>query len=270
MAQVIDVMTFNGENAMLKLHLSILNNYVDKFVIVEANKTFSGQTKPLYFFRDERFFKPWHKKIEYYPMTEWDDPEIWEMAIHSPNTEGASHWKREFYIKESIHKALDLIKPQDDDLLFIGDVDEIIDPSVEFTSDKPVKAKLRVYSYYLNNRSNEEFYGTLIAQYKDIKGQCLNHMRSDPSLYAKEKYLGWHFTSMGGEDEIRRKLNDSYTTESYNTYDVQEKLKDRIRNREDYLGRDFTFTIDESDWPHYLTNNRKQYERLCLSHTPQT
>ena len=75
---------------------------------------------------------------------------------------------------------------------------------------------------------------------------------------------------MGGEDEIRRKLNDSYTTESYNTYDVQEKLKDRIRNREDYLGRDFTFTIDESDWPHYLTNNRKQYERLCLSHTPQT
>lgn len=260
---VISVVTFNGENDILKLHLGVLYDYVDKFIIVEANRTFTGAKKPMYFFRDTRFFAPWHKKIEYYPMTDWDDTEIWEMAIQSPNTQGASHWKREFYIKESIQKALKRYNVQDDDIVLIGDVDEIIDPLVSFQSDTLVKAKLRVYSYYLNNRSNEQFWGTLIGQYSEIKDKCLNHLRSDTSLNSKGPELGWHFTSMGGIEEVRRKLNDSYTPESYNTYEVQQKLPERMKERKDYLGRDFTFTVDESEWPQYLKDHRKDFERMC-------
>jgi len=182
---VIDIFTFNGENAILKLHLGVMYDYVDKFIIVEANKTFTGEKKPMYFFRDQRFFAPWLRKVEYYQMTDWDDTEIWEQAVNSPNTQGASHWKREFYIKESMKKALSQAKLKDDDLCLIGDVDEIIDPTVSFESDDPIKAKLRVYAYYLNNRSDEEFYGTLITPYGEVKDKCLNHMRSDKSLYSK-------------------------------------------------------------------------------------
>lgn len=260
---IYSVMTFNGEDDILKLHLSILNDYVDRFIIVEADKTFTGASKPLYFFRDQRYFKKWWKKIDYYAMTDWDDVGIWEMALQSPNTKGAHHWKREFYIKESIHKALIANNVQDDDILFIGDVDEIIDPTADFESDTPVKAKLRVYAYYLNNRSSEEFYGTLITQYKDIKGKNLNHMRSDASLYSKGDYLGWHFTSMGGVDEVRRKLNDSYTPETYNTFEVQQLLPERIRRGIDYLGRDFTFKLDESEWPEFLKRDKAKYSHLC-------
>ncbi len=257
---VIDVFTYNGETAILKLHLATLYNYVDKFIIIEANKTFTGYKKPMYFFRDQRFFNPWLKKIEYYPVTDWDDPEIWEMAIKSPNTVGASHWKREFYIKESIKKAL--VNLNDDDTLFIGDVDEIIDPNAEYESDSPIKARLRVYAYYLNNRSNEPFYGTLISQYKDIKGQSLNQLRSDKALYSTGKYLGWHFTSMGGIEEVRRKLNDSYTPDSYNTYEVQQLLPQRIREGIDYLGRPFEFKLEESEWPKYLKDHKKDFKQL--------
>ncbi len=244
---------------VLKLHLSVLNDYVDKFIIVEANKTFTGQDKPLYFFRDQRFYKQWWPKIDYYVVDNWDDTDLWEQAILSPNTTGAAHWKREFYIKENIHKALKRAHLQDDDTVFIGDVDEIIDPNAKFESNTPVKAKLRVYSYYLNNRSNEQFWGTLIAQYGDIKDQCLNHMRSDKKLYSKGDYLGWHFTNMGGTDEVRRKLNDSYTAESYNTFDVQQLLPERIQQNVDYLGRNFTFRIDEQDLPHYVLANKAKY-----------
>ena len=261
---VIDVFTFNGENAVLRLHLSILDQYVDRFVIVEANKTFTGFDKPLYFFRDQRFFKKWWKKIDYYVVNDWDDPQLWEQAIRSPNTKGADHWKREFYIKESIHKALKYAKVQDDDTLLLGDVDEIIDPTVKYESDSPFKAKLRVYAYYLNNLSNEEFYGTIVARYGDIKDKILNHVRSDTSLHSKGDPLGWHFTSMGGIDEVRRKLNDSYTPETYNTYDVQEQLPNRVRQGVDYLGRPFTFVKDESQWPLFLKQNRDKFDRLCL------
>jgi len=260
---VVDIFTFNGENAILQLHLGVMDKYVDKFIVVEANKTFTGHDKPMYFFRDERFFKPYLHKMEYYIVTQWDDTDLWEMAVNSPNTQGASHWKREFYIKESIQKALTLYDVKDDDTVIIGDVDEIIDPNVHFESETPIKARLRVYSYFLNNRSSEEFYGSLIGQYKDIKGKCLNHMRSDKSLYSGSKYLGWHFTSMGGLDELKRKLDNSYTNESYYTPIVEAQLSDRYSNNSDFLGRDFTFKTDESDWPQFLKENRSRFSHLC-------
>lgn len=247
----------------MRLHLGVLGNYVDKFIVVEANKTFTGNDKPMYFSRDQRFFKPWWKKIEYYVVSDWDDPDLWQKAIESPNTTGASHWKREFYIKESIHKALKASGVKDDDTLFIGDVDEIIDPTANFVSETPVKAKLRVYAYYLNNLSTEVFHGTLVAQYKDIKDKCLNHLRSDQSLYSNGNYLGWHFTSQGGIDEVRRKLNDSYTPESYNTFEVQQLLPERMRTNQDYLGRNFQFTVDETNWPQYLKDNKSKFRYLC-------
>lgn len=259
---VYDVLTYNGEMQMLRLHLSILNDYVDKFIIIEADKTFTGSSKPLHFFQQQRFFQKWWKKIEYYPVTDWDDINLWEMALQSPNTQGAHHWKREFYIKESIQKALSKAQVKDDDVLFIGDVDEIIDPVAHYQSDTPIKAKLRVYAYWLNNLSSETFYGTLICQYKDIKGKCLNHVRSDPSLYSKGDYLGWHFTSMGGLEEVRKKLNDSYTPETYNTFEVQQLLPERLRQGKDYLGRPFTFSLDETDWPWYLKTNRAKFTNL--------
>lgn len=259
---IYDIFTYNGEMKTLQLHLGVLNDYVDKFIIIEANKTFSGKDKPLYFFRHQQFVKEYWKKIDYYVVNDWDDTDLWEQAIKSPNTQGAKHWKREFYIKESIHKALTYFNIQDDDTLLIGDVDEILNPRVEYESNTPIKAKLRVYTYWLNNISNEVFWGTLICQYKDIKDKCLNHMRSDASLYSTGDYLGWHFTSMGGEDEVRRKLDDSYTTESYNTSEVQKLLSDRIKQCTDYLGRDFHFTKDETHWPTYLKDNRTKFKYL--------
>lgn len=259
---IYDVFTYNGEMKTLQLHLGVLNNYVDRFIIVEARKTFTGNDKPLYLPRHEQYIKEYLKKIDYYIVNEWDDVSIWEQAILSPNTIGAEHWKREFYIKESIHKALRHYHVRDDDTVFIGDVDEIIDPLAKYESDTPIKAKLRVYSYWLNNLSNEEFWGTLICQYGDIKDKCLNHVRSDKTLYSKGDYLGWHFTSMGGTDEVRRKLNDSYTAESYNTLDVQQLLQNRMKNNTDYLGRGFSFTQNSEFWPEFLKENTAKFATL--------
>lgn len=265
---IYDCFTYNGETAILKLHLNVLSKYVDRFIIVEANKTFTGHDKPLYFFRDQRYFKEWWNKIDYYVVDEWDDVELWSQAHASPNTKGATHWKREFYIKESIHKALNQFNVKDEDTVFIGDVDEIIDPLAEYESDTPIKAKLRVYAYYLNNLSSEEFYGTLIANYGQIKGNCLNHMRSDKSLYSKGGYLGWHFTSQGGLEEVRRKIESTYSADTIGVtpeavtsfYGV---LPERIKQGIDYIGRPFTFELNEQHWPKYLKQNKTKYQHLC-------
>mgnify|MGYP001559588083 FL=1 len=260
---VIDCVSFNGENEIWDLRYNILKGCIDEFIVCEAPTTFSGNKKPFYFER----IKDKYKKVSYFKIDENYTLEEIALAESSPNTHGADHWKREFLQKESILKALTHL--QDNDVAIIGDVDEIPFPEyIEnlrfFKGRYPQhKLKFQVYTYYLNNRSSEEFWGTLAGSWKDIKGRCLNHLRTNsPKM---DSYCGWHFTSMGGEKEVRRKLFDSYTEESYNTPWIQEHLAENIQKRKDFLGRDFTYWKDESKWPEYLKEHWEKYQHLLLT-----
>ena len=254
---VIDVFTYNGEKDIARLHFEILNPFVDLFIVCEAKTTFTGHKKPIYFSEHEQYFKKFWPKTRLFIIEEDYFPEEIEQAIRSPNTRGAKHWINEFLQKESIHKAL-YKYAQDGDTLYIGDVDEIWQP---YSGNLPAKLKLKVYAYYLNNLSNEQFWGTFVTKYKYIKDKCLNHERSRTDIRT-EDYFGWHFTSQGGLEEVRRKLNDSYSNESYNTEEVQNNLQQRHIQGIDYLGRNFIFTKDEENWPQYLKQNKKKFKHM--------
>lgn len=263
--KIYDIFTYNGEADILEIRLSILKDVVDQFIIVEALTTFSGKSKPLYFKEQERRFSPFLSKIKYFVIDDYpNDPELLKLADSSSNVpkNGPEHWRREFYQKESIKKALTHL--QDDDICFIGDVDEIWNPEIliDYTKDDIFKLRQKVYSYYLNNRSSEPWAGTMVTKYKNIKNSCLNHLRTkSKTVYTYLKDGGWHFTSVGGIAEVRRKLNDSYTQESYNTENVQKNLEKRF-GKEDYMGRSFKFWIDDSDLPKYLLDNKEKYKKL--------
>jgi hypothetical protein len=196
----------------------------------------------------------------YRDTEEYNEEDI-ALAESSPNTKGAPHWKHEFLQKESIKYGLQDLK--DDDIVFIGDVDEVWDPrhSRLLHAGEPVKLNLLVYTYYLNNRSSEQFNGTLCGSWKYIKGECLNHLRSNAWKAALP--MGWHFTSMGGPEALKKKLTDSYTQESYATPEVLANLEYNIEHGRDFLGRNFSYTLDESDWPEFLKQNRDKYSHLC-------
>ncbi len=248
---VIDVVTYNGEEELWDIHYNALKDYVDEFIVCEAPTTFSGETKPLYF----ESIKDKYLNVKYHIIDEnWTEEEKLQ-AFASPNTTGPAHWTREFLQKESIKKALTHLN--DNDIVFIGDVDEIWSPNV-LRLVGSYKLKLRVYTYYLNNRSNEVFYGTIKAKYGDIKNLILNHVRTKAPR--TKNYFGWHFTSM--KDSLRKKLTDSYTHESYATPEVLGNLEYNIENNQDFLGRNFTYTLDESEWPDYLQENRDKYTNL--------
>lgn len=255
---VIDIVTYNGEADLLELRLNILDKYVDTFKVVEAKTTFSGKKKPLYFSMQERRFQKFWPKIDFHVIDEAYTAGELALAQHSPNTVGAEHWKREFLQKESLKKFL--IGCHDDDVIFVGDADEVWDGRAVHAPGT-YKLKLRVYAYYLNNRSSEAFWGILRTDYKTLKDACLNHLRTESPKTEEE--LGWHFTSMGGYKQVRRKLDDSYTKESYNTPEVQAHLHERVQAGTDYLGRPFDFALMEEDWPSYLRQNRHKYLHLC-------
>lgn len=251
---VLDVITFNEEHDLLDIRLHILKEYVNNFIIVEFDKTFSGNPKSKTF--DITKYPEFQDKISYFYHTESDYMKYMPLAIRSPQTRGADHWKREFCQKESIKDTLQGC--DDEDTLFIGDCDEIWDPDYLFNVDSVLKLKLRVYTYYLNNRSSEDFYGTIVGKYKNIKDKCLNHLRTQS--YKTEDYYGWHFTSL--KDNLRQKLLDSYTKETYANDTVMNRLDDSMASIKDFLGRDFTYKIDESDWPPWLSQNKEHYKHL--------
>ncbi len=60
---IYDCFIFNNEVDLLELRLSILDGVVDKFVIIEGNKTFSGNYKWSNFITHKERFKKWEDKI---------------------------------------------------------------------------------------------------------------------------------------------------------------------------------------------------------------
>ncbi len=61
--KIIDCTTYYSEDLMLDVRLNILNEYVDKFVIVESKFSHSGKPKSLNF--DINNFKKFKDKIDY-------------------------------------------------------------------------------------------------------------------------------------------------------------------------------------------------------------
>lgn len=256
---VVDVITFNGEKELFEIRYNILKDFVDEFRVIEFDQTFSGKPKEVKFLGDQSW-----PKVKHYLIKEDIWSKYYELALASPNTEygkGAEHWIREFCQKESIKDCL--VDLEDNDTVFIGDCDEIWNPTLAQYEPKRVhKLGLLVYSYYLNNKSSEQFYGNIWTQHKDIKNKTLNHVRSQSNYHTLIPNGGWHFTSMGGHDKVRDKLTDSYTKDSYANDWVMNNLEDNIKNKRDFMGRDFTYKIDESQWPKYLTDNREKYKHL--------
>lgn len=255
---VIDICLFNGEYDLLEIRLNILNEYVDEFVICEAPKTFSGKQKPLYFQEQKDRYAPFLHKIKYFVIdTDYSQEEI-DFAKNHPSTEGLPHWCEEFCQKESFKKAMTHLN--DTDICFVSDVDEIWNPEQALKwLHAPFKYKLKVYSYFLNNSSDEQFWGTLVSPYKHIKNDCLNHLRT--SAWKTEFYAGWHFTNMGDVDFLKRKI-ESYGHQEYNTDGIKSMIASRLHNNRDYIGRNFTFIVNETDLPEYILENKEKYSHL--------
>ena len=109
---IIDAVTLFNELDLLELRLSELAPVVDRFVIVEANRTHKGTLKPLYYAENKARFAEWHDKIVHVVCPLGDDgdglPAIRRREMQQRNS-----------ILEGIRDCAD------DDILLISDCDEL-------------------------------------------------------------------------------------------------------------------------------------------------
>lgn len=237
---VVDAVLYNGERDIFDLRYGILKDVVDEFVVVEFGKTFSGKVKEAHPINLPKVSYHFFTQVDFRKQMEF--PPAFEM---------------EFNQREMIHQCLTHLK--DEDIVFVGDVDEIWEPDKIETG---TKSRLRVYAYWLNHRSSEDFaLGPVCMEYKILKHWGLNRLRTDTPLTADLR--GWHFTNMGGPEALRKKI-EAYGHQEFNTLEIKENLVERMMRSQDYIGRDFKMRKDESELPSYLLQNKEQFKHLLL------
>ena len=108
---IYDCFSYWDEDLLLELRLNILDKIVDRFVIVEGNKTWQNNSKSLRF--DVEKFQKFKNKIIYIPVTDLPDGE-------------------DPYLKKIIKEILytrGIKNAKDDDIILISDLDEIPNPN---------------------------------------------------------------------------------------------------------------------------------------------
>ena len=193
---LVDTFMFYNELETLELRLSVLDQFVDRFVLVESELNHRGGPKELFFEKNIERFSKWIHKIKH----------IIVKADESPSD--ADPWSREKYQRECILRGLDDIP--DDATVMVSDVDEIPDLNkIPATLPKPVCAlHMWMFEYSLKYLfEGEAWVGTVMTTREIFKQLGPNHLRSNRWKYVTFFHAGWHLSSFGGPDRVALKVN---------------------------------------------------------------
>lgn len=273
---VYDTFPFFNELDLLEIRLNILDPVVDRFVLVEATRTFTGKPKPLYYENNKNRFAKFADKIIHIVVDDYP-------PFESP-------WTNENHQRNCILRGLTDAKPGD--RILLNDLDEIPRPELvrEFAA-KPgsFQFDLDYYAYFLNCRNVTDphwkaakliSFETLrhgldgkTVSFTDFLLPSINHgttptmIRRSPLLRARTiPHGGWHFSSLGGAEAVIAKMVSFAHSEfdSTENHDVR-RIEQSISSGESPLYRIHHFAVLlDNRFPAYLVDNRDKYRHLIF------
>ena len=287
--KIIDCTTYYSEDLMLDIRFNILNEFVDKFIIVESKFSHSGEQKKLNF--DINKFQKFKDKIEYLIIENEPDGII-------ENIENSSEIKRKnslLRIEQSydfIMNALDDVN--DNDLVCLSDNDEIPNFNSEYfkksNNDKFIFKQL--FFYYKFNLFYDliPWYGTKACRKKkllsfswlrNLKNKKYPFWRVD-TLFSNLKHMnlqivedgGWHFTNIKTAKDIYTKLSNfghhnEFDISGISVEDIQKCIDNKIVNydhkadkslEKKYNANYKLRVVDDKILPNYLVKNKNKFK----------
>jgi beta-1,4-mannosyl-glycoprotein beta-1,4-N-acetylglucosaminyltransferase len=225
---IIDGFTINDELDMLEVRLEELWDVVDYFIVAEAKLTFQNKPKPLFYNENKHKFAKYASKIIHVALEKGSDVVVeWENEVLFRNSIG----------RVGIPKLQEKIQVKSDDILLLGDIDEIPDHRVlrffkQYTGYPTAAVFSLRWSYYsflwLNKRKWEGTVavtvGDLRAYNKDMDTNWIRYNRlgkqSKNEIWTIGRYglwAGWHCSwCMTPESMIRK-------AESFSHAQIQHK-----------------------------------------------
>lgn len=263
---IIDSFMFNNELDLLEIRLNELNDVVDYFILVEANKTQCQKSKPFYFENNKKMFEKFLNKIIHIKISEYPSfDNLWGMENFQRNC-----------ISHGLNEIKDIIKPND--YILISDLDEI--PSKNTITE--IRASnltvgsiaLDSFAYFFNFKSKQKWIGTVyckIDKFNNFNAQHFRNIKDSLPIFSSKNCAGWHFCWMGGIKKIYEKLFSNIEPFDKNIIPPIDILKKQIEasiaKNSSFSFSDFnipdTFefkNIADQEYPEHIINNYEKYK----------
>ena len=265
---IIDCFPFYNELDVLEIRLNILDPYVDKFILVEANQTQSFKEKPFYFEENKQRFSKFLDKIIHVKMEE-------NVPSHG--------WTLENFQRNYILKGLTQLTLQKNDLIAVSDVDEIWNPKylnevIEILKSKNfVSINMDYLVFYLNLETvDKTWIGTVFTSAKNLLQATPQGLRNIKDRVDSISSSGWHFGYQGGKDIVYEKYFSCVEPINKSLIPSKEEFNllfdDRIKDGGSFLYSD---NIDDQSvklkkyplkkLPTFILNHIDQYKHMIVS-----
>jgi len=235
---------YNNEAEMAYIHIWRLYDYVDKFIFVISNKTFSNNPKNFSFSPYEENIRPYMDKID---IANFDNI-CNEKEYPSDNLAWCLEKSQRDYAKTFIEKHYN---PKKDDLFIVADIDEILTrEGIEYIKENPpnnysfIKGSM-YFPYYYHKVDNWD------------KGLVIRYNRNMLTL---SKYRD---IKIENNNTLKYKLNSSKPLITHCSY--------CFKDLEQYKNKIISFAHQEFNKPPYITNNwifKSHYCRTKINSFP--
>jgi len=193
---LVDTFMFYNELDILELRLTLLDEYVDRFVLVESELNHVGTSKELFFQMNKKRFEKWMHKIEHVIVT----------AEESPKDENP--WCREKYQRECILRGLDGVP--NTAIVMVSDVDEIPDMTkIPFEQLPHIVTSVHMWMFEYSLKflfTGEAWFGTVITNCEIFKRVGPNYLRDNRWKFPYIRETGWHLSSFGTPMHVWNKM----------------------------------------------------------------
>ena len=288
--KIYDCFIFYDEELLLDVRFHCLNDFVDKFVIVESKYSHRGEErKPVF---DINKYQKFKNKIIYILLEKEpdnlskifeNDKLINEKIILNGNL-------REFYQRNAITKGL--VEAKDEDIIIISDVDEIpILDKIDFKkiNKEPLFFNQIFCCYKFNLYSSLRWCGTRMIKKKylispqwlrDIKDRNYPKWRLDTYFSKKKinniKFIndgGWHFSYLKKADGVEKKLQSirhhiEYDQNPLGVEKINKMIKEKKliynykadqRTKNKFENNEILKVLNVERLPKYIQENKNKY-----------
>lgn len=215
--KIYDCFLFDHELDMLNLRLHEMNDYVDRFVLIESTKTHSGNKKNLNFQDNREHFKKFLHKIEHV-VVDLPDEMLYEPHPKPENENLQLNFFRENYHRNHIKTIIERISPDDNDIILISDLDEIWDDDIlrrlkyneiEFDTFKTILQRWQYWNFKWDF-DGMTWPGPAFCRWsylKTVTPQSIRKQRYDKSTHLPD-VNGWHLSWFGDAKFNHHKLRN--------------------------------------------------------------
>jgi len=287
--RIFDCTTFYSEHLMLDVRFHILNEKVNKFIVVESLFSHSGKPKKLNF--DIKNYQKFKDKINYIIIE--NEPE--GLMVNQNLSSAEKRLNSLKRVEQSYdYMAKSLNDAEDNDLIILSDNDEIpnLNSKQFLNSKKNIFIFEQLFFYYKFNLHYDlmNWFGSKACRKKklmslpwlrNLKNKQYPFLRFD-TLFSKTKYNnleiikdgGWHFTNLMTAEKLYEKMSNFGHHNEFDESGLKiNDIKNKIENREMFYNHFLDQTnpnkwkndyklkiINENKLPLYVMQNKEKFK----------